>query len=193
MRPAELAQDTTPSLPVVQHAVRWLEARGERYDAVCLLQPTTPFRADGEIDGCIALLQESGADAVVTVRRVPDDFNPLWTYLRDAQGLLRLSTGQTTPIPRRQELPPAFHRDGSVYVTRREVVLHGNSLYGDRIVGYVVEDLPWVNIDTASDWARAEELLLTRACPPPVPGTTAGCAESVSRGQSLRCDAEASK
>ena len=100
---------------------------------------------------------------------------------------------QTTPIPRRQELPPAFHRDGSVYVTRREVVLHGNSLYGDRIVGYVVEDLPWVNIDTASDWARAEELLLTRACPPPVPGTTAGCAESVSRGQSLRCDAEASK
>jgi len=127
------------------------------------------------------------------VRRVPDDFNPLWTYLRDAAGFLQLSTGQTTPVPRRQELPPAFHRDGSVYVTRREVVLHGNSLYGDRIVGYVVEDLPWVNIDTASDWARAEELLLIRGCPGPVAGTMAGCVDSGNRGRSVRCNGEASK
>jgi CMP-N-acetylneuraminic acid synthetase len=163
MRPADLAQDATPSLAVVQHALRWLETRGDRYDAVCLLEPTAPFRGPDEIDGCIALLEESGADAVITVRCVPDEFNPHWTYLRDARGYLRLSTGEGTPVPRRQSLPPAYHRDGSVYVTRRDVALDRNSLYGDRLVGYVVHDRPWVNIDTAEDWARAEELIVARA------------------------------
>jgi CMP-N,N'-diacetyllegionaminic acid synthase len=160
MRPVELAQDSTRSLEVVQHALRWLEQRGDRFDAVCVLQPTSPLRGEGEIDACIALLQESGADAVMTVRRVPDEFNPFWTYLRDAQGCLRLCNGQTTPVSRRQELPPAFHRDGSVYVTRRDVLLDRSSLYGNCLVGYPVDDRPWVNIDTPDDWARAEELIL---------------------------------
>lgn len=162
LRPAELAKDATASLAVVQHALRWLEARGDRYDAVSLLEPTTPFRAQDEIDACIALLEDSGADAAVTVRRVPDEFNPHWTYVPDAHGGLRLSTGEANPVPRRQDLPPAYHRDGSVYVTRRDVVLERNSLYGDRLVGYVVDSRPWINIDTPTDWARAEELLLTR-------------------------------
>jgi CMP-N,N'-diacetyllegionaminic acid synthase len=162
MRPADLALDATPSLAVVQHALRWLETRGERYDAVCLLEPTAPFRGPDEIDGCIALFEESGADAVITVRRVPDDFNPHWTYLRDVRGYLQLSTGEATPIARRQSLPPAYHRDGSVYVTRRDIVLGRDSMYGDRLVGLVVEDRPWVNIDTQADWARAEELVVTK-------------------------------
>jgi CMP-N-acetylneuraminic acid synthetase len=164
MRPSDLAQDATPSLPVVQHALQWLEDHGDRFDAVCLLEATTPFRGADEIDECVALLQESGADAIVTVRRVPDDFNPHWTYGRDEEGYLHLSTGEPTPVTRRQDLPLVYHRDGSVYVTRRDVVVDRNTLYGDRLVGYVVADeRPWLNIDTPEDWARAEELILARA------------------------------
>jgi len=137
MRPPDLAHDATPSLPVVQHALQWLEGHGDRFDA---------------------------ADAVVTVRRVPDDFNPHWTYGRDEDGYLHLSTGEPTPVTRRQDLPPVYHRDGSVYVTQRDVVIDRNSLYGDRLVGYVVADeRPWLNIDTPEDWARAEELIVARA------------------------------
>src|SRR5262245_49368383 len=50
MRPAELAEDETPMLPVIQHAVRWLEVRGDSFDAVCLLQPTNPLRRPDDID-----------------------------------------------------------------------------------------------------------------------------------------------
>jgi len=163
MRPAALAADDAPSLGVVQHALQWLEAHGERYDAVCLLQPTSPFRESDEIDGCIALLEDAGADAAMTVRRVPDEYNPHWTYVCDDRGYLRLSTGEATPIPRRQDLPVAYHRDGSVLVTRRDIVLGRNSLYGDRVVGYAVGAGPWVDIDTPADWARAEELLAARS------------------------------
>src|SRR5438132_5336115 len=72
LRPEELAQDDTPMLPVMEHAVKWLEDRGESYDAICLLQPTNPLRRAEDIDGCIELLESSDADAVVTILPVPD-------------------------------------------------------------------------------------------------------------------------
>src|SRR5215831_4479189 len=151
LRPPELAKDETPSLPVVQHALRWVETCGESYDAVCLLQPTSPLRRPGQIDGCITMLTASEADSVITVLPVPDAYNPHWVYIPDEKGLLRLSTGESNPIPRRQELPAAFHREGSVYVTRRNVVLESGSLFGNRVVGYVVDEQRSVNIDTLDD------------------------------------------
>lgn len=157
LRPAELAQDDTPTLPVLQHAVTELERAGDRFDAVCLLQPTSPFRRAGDIDGCIELLEKEGLDAVVSVLPVPPEHNPHWVYFRDGDGLLRLATGEDQPIPRRQELPPAFHRDGSVYVTRRDVLMEGNSLYGKRLGGFLADSRS-VNLDTPADWERAERL-----------------------------------
>jgi CMP-N-acetylneuraminic acid synthetase len=163
LRPAELAEDTTPTLPVVQHAIRWLESEGERFDAVCLLQPTNPFRRAEHIDDCIDLLEKSGADSAVSLLPVPAEYNPHWVYFQDEEGSLRLSTGEETPIPRRQALPPAFHREGSVYVTRRSVVMDENSLYGKRVVGYLMEADSSVNIDNQEDWERAVRMLSSRS------------------------------
>lgn len=159
VRPRELAGDSTPMLPVIQHAMAWLEDRGRRFDAICLLQPTSPLRRSADIDGCIDLLAESGADSVMTVLPVPDKFNPHWVYLADADDGLRLSTGDETPIPRRQDLPPAFHREGSVYVSRRDTVIAAGSLYGRRTIGYMMNPNDSVNIDTESDWELADRLL----------------------------------
>jgi CMP-N-acetylneuraminic acid synthetase len=159
LRPAELARDTTPSLPVLQHAVAALEAVGEHCDAICLLQPTNPLRTSTTIDACIDLFERGGADAVVTLLPVPAEYNPHWVYFADADGLLRPALGEATPIPRRQELPPAFHREGSVYITQRDVLVEQNSLYGKRILGHVVDPARSVNIDTLEDWHRAEALI----------------------------------
>ncbi len=159
LRPPELARDETPMLPVVRHAVASLEAGGDRYDAICLLQPTNPMRRATDIDACIELLENSEADAVVTVLRVPSEYNPHWVYFRGAGDYLHLSTGESTPITRRQELPPAFHREGSVYVTRRDVLMEGHSFYGTRLAGYLMDASLSVNIDTMEDWERAERLI----------------------------------
>lgn len=159
LRPAELARDETPMLPVVQHAVRWLEERGDCFDAICLLQPTNPFRRSEDIDGCIELLEQSRADAVVTMLPVPDEHNPHWVYFQNADGSFRLSTGEASPITRRQDLPPAFHREGSVYVTRRDVVMENETLYGERLVGYMLKPAESINIDSVQDWNRAAEKL----------------------------------
>jgi CMP-N-acetylneuraminic acid synthetase len=159
LRPCELAEDDTPTLPVVQHAVRWLEQRGDSFDSVCLLQPTNPLRRAEHIDACIELLESSGADAVVTVLPVPAEHNPHWVYFRNAEGHLSLTTGEAAPIPRRQDLPEALHREGSVYVTRRRVLMEQNSLFGSRLVGYPMDPAECVNIDTLADFEKAEKLL----------------------------------
>jgi len=161
-RPSELAGDNTPTLPVLQHAVNEIEAQGDRVDAVCLLQPTNPMRGSEVIDACVSLLIEKQADSVVTMLPVPHEFNPHWVYQPTADGSMRLFTGETNPIPRRQELPAAYHREGSVYVVRRDVLMKQNSLFGTRLFGYLLNREDCVNIDTLADLRRAEELLTMR-------------------------------
>lgn len=157
LRPATLAQDDTPTLPVVQHVLAYFQTRGIYYDAVCLLQPTTPFRQPGLIDAAIARFESSGADSLLSVRAVPFEYNPHWVFEPDEKGYLQLSTGEKTIIPRRQELPPAFIRDGAIYLTSASVILQG-SLYGQQIAWIDSASSFYVNIDTPSDWEVAERL-----------------------------------
>ena len=162
MRPKELAADDTPTLPVLQHAVRMLQAQRREFDAICLLQPTNPLRRAPDIDACVNKLFDTEADAVITVLPVPHQYNPHWVYFQDDNETLRLATGETEPIARRQELPTAFHREGSVYVVRRDVLMQRNSLYGDRVLGYLLDPEESINIDDPSQLLRAEELMQRR-------------------------------
>lgn len=162
LRPATLAGDTTPMLPVILHALEALAAEGWRPDLVCLLQPTFPFRRAVEIERCIETLQSEQADCVFTVHRVPHQFNPHWVYLEREDGSLRLSTGESEPIARRQALPPAVHRSGSVYVSRASNLTEHGTLYGDRIFGVETPVESSCNIDTLDDWAQAEALVEER-------------------------------
>ena len=152
MRPEELARDSTAMLPVLQHAVAALAASGDQYDAVCLLQPTSPLRSVSLVEECVERLRkDSSVDASVSVRRVPHEYHPSWTLLADpSSGKARWAMGEE-PISRRQDLPLAVHRDGGVYCVRRDVLMSG-SLYGSRLSFVLNESDPWVNIDTEADW-----------------------------------------
>lgn len=162
LRPAELARNESGMMPVVTHALDELEAEGWSADAVCLLQPTFPFRGEGEVDACIEALDAQNADCVISVHAVPHQYNPHWVFVPKADGLLELATGGQDPIPRRQDLPPAFHRSGSVYVSRVDVIRERDSLYGERVVGVETPVEAACNIDTMDDWARAEAMLEAR-------------------------------
>lgn len=158
IRPPELAQDHSPTLPVVQHALVWYAEQGLQFDAVCLLQPTSPFRSDGFIDQAIDRFKKSGADSLISVLPVPHEFNPHWLFELNGNHLLKIATGEATPITRRQELPPAFFRDGAVYITKTSVIMEQNSLYGSSIAYIESDPSLYVNIDTPEDWDRAEKM-----------------------------------
>lgn len=157
IRPVDIAQDKSTSLEVVQHALAFFEKQNIFFDAICLLQPTNPFRDAGFIDKAIEKFINSKADSLVSVLPVPHEYNPHWAF-EEENGLLKIVTGEQDIITRRQELPNAFHRDGCIYITKVEVVKSG-SLYGKSIA--YIESNPelYVNIDTMQDWNKAEEML----------------------------------
>lgn len=164
MRPADLAGDATPHLPVVQHAVRWLDEH-ERYrpDAVMILQPTSPLRQPRHIREAVALLDASGADSVVGVCAVPDHYHPMRTVSIDPSGMATLLvTGEPLRrrINRRQDMPPAWTMNGAVYLLRTALLFAAEpGLYGDRVAAYVMPGASSISIDSLEDWSAAERAL----------------------------------
>lgn len=156
IRPAELATDSAKTVDVVVDALKTLMKAGKSYDAVVLLQPTNPFRPDGFIEQAIQHFIAGNFDALVSVLPVPTEYNPHWVFEPDKKGILHIATGEKEIIPRRQDLPPAYFRDGSVYITRTSILLHHHSLYGQRLGFIEADPAYYVNIDTPEDWLEAE-------------------------------------
>ena len=164
MRPADLARDETPHLPVVQHAVRWLaEHEDYRADAVMILQPTSPLRQPEHIREAVALLERSGADSVVGVCQVPDHYHPMRTVSIDSSGMATLFvTGEPLRrrINRRQDMPQAWTMNGAVYLLRTALLTAAEpALYGDRVAAYVMPHAASISIDSLEDWFAAERAL----------------------------------
>ena len=159
LRPVELAEDSTPMIEVILHCMGWVQQQGEEYEAVCLLQPTSPLRSAESIDRCISELWSQDADCVVSVRPVPAEYNPHWVYFAGPDGVLRLSTGENEPIAARQQLPPAYYRDGSVFVAKTQGVLARRSLYGERTIGVISPEAEACDLDTEEQWEALEQQL----------------------------------
>jgi CMP-N,N'-diacetyllegionaminic acid synthase len=158
IRPMALAQDNTPTIDVIVQALQWHKKQYIFFDAVCLLQVTSPFRTLEFLNKAIEKFVESGCDSLVSVQKVPHEYNPHWTFEVNAEGNLKIATGEAEIITRRQELPTAYHRDGSIYITKTEVLLQEHSLYGKSTAFIESEPDFYVNIDTMEDWKKAEEI-----------------------------------
>ncbi|SNR75931.1 N-acylneuraminate cytidylyltransferase [Lutibacter agarilyticus] len=158
-RPSNLAIDTAPTLPVIQHALKYYKSIGVDFDAVCLLQVTSPFRTIEFLNKAIEKFINAGTDSLVSVQEVPHEFNPHWVFEQDDLGNLKIATGEEQIISRRQDLPKAYHRDGSIYLTKTSVILEKDSLFG-KSLSYIESPKDWyVNIDTLEDWKKAEILV----------------------------------
>lgn len=160
IRPSDLASDEASSISVVQHAVGYFETIGIYFDAICLLQPTSPFREQGFISKAITTFCNNNSDALVSVLEVPHQYNPHWVFEPDSNGFLQIVTGENELIKRRQELPKTFFRDGSIYLSKIESINKG-SFYGKHLSFLESNVDLYVNIDTINDWFEAEQKLPT--------------------------------
>jgi CMP-N-acetylneuraminic acid synthetase len=159
VRPAELAVDSTPMIDVVMHALCRLKSEGQEYDAVCILQPTSPLRSAATIDRCISLLWERDVDSVISVQPVPTEFNPHWVYFETPEGLLQPSMKDCSEVPCRQQLPKAYHADGSVFLARTATVTGLHTLKGERLFGAISPAHEAVDLDTEDQWQALDKRL----------------------------------
>lgn len=165
MRPAELATDTTPHNPVIQHALTWL-GDNEKYepDLVMILQPTAPLRTPRHIQEAVKLMEASGADSVVGVAEIPSSFHPRWQFTIDDNNHLAVFTGEPFShiACRRQDLPKTYTRNGAIYLFKTELLSDSRepNFYGNHVMAYMMKPEESVNIDTMEDWKEAEKRLL---------------------------------
>ncbi len=161
LRPPSLARDDSPMLPVIQHVVDALAADDWVPTYVVLLQPTSPLRRGGHVREAVELLRISGADSVVTVVEVPRHFSPDYVMRIDA-GVLRPFLPEGASVTRRQDVRPAYSRDGTVYAFRRDTLVRHHSIYGGDCRPIVIPFDQSLSIDTPADWAEAERRLAER-------------------------------
>ncbi len=160
MRPAELATDTAGSLGVVQHATQWIENRDKvQMDWILILQPTSPLRTAEDIRTAIGMATQANShcDSIVAVSELT--VHPVFTKRIDAEGYLRSWSTEEKEGTRKQDAgPPAYARNGAVYLTRRDVLMNSNSLYGEKILPMMMPNERSVDIDTELDFRFAEFL-----------------------------------
>ena len=160
LRPQELAADTTPTLPVLQHAVQFIEAQdARRMDWVLLLQPTSPLRTAEDILACLALARAGGCDSVISVVQVPT--HPLFIKRIQDDRLLPFSNElvEKEGTRRQDAQPPAYVRNGAIYITRRDVLMEQGSIWGQVIHPYEMPAERSVNVDSEMDLKLAEIIL----------------------------------
>lgn len=159
LRPAELAQDDTPDLPVYQHALSWLaEHEGYCPDIVVWLRPTAPLRTVQDVECAIQILIRTGADCVRSVCLA--EHHPYWMKRLDGDRLMPFLDGiDESKYYRRQLLPPVYRLNGAVDVTWRRTVMQKGLLYSGDVRGYLMPAERSVDLDKELDFVLAELLL----------------------------------
>jgi len=162
LRPAALAQDDTPDLPVYRHAYEWLRDReDDPPDVVVWLRPTAPLRTVEDVEGVIRLLATSGADSVRSV--CPAQHHPYWMKRLEGDRLLPFdATIDISNYYRRQLLPPAYRLNGAVDALRCRAAPAEGMLFGGDMRGYVMPEARSLDLDTEFDFAVLELLFEQR-------------------------------
>lgn len=153
LRPAELALDETPGIDPVLHAVDALPG----FEAVVLLQPTSPLRTAHDIDAAIALADAEGGSNVVSVTQAK---HVEWTFPMNPEGILEV--GELDGTTRRQDLPVRFSLNGAIYAATIERLRQHRGFLIPGTLGYAMPAERSVDIDAPADWRLAELLLADR-------------------------------
>ncbi len=173
LRPPELARDDSPTALVVRHALEFAELdAGIKYDAVVLLEPTSPCRVPADVEKAIdQLATDPGVDGVVSISE--PTFNPLWVGVRTSNaGPLERFFPSAAGTTRRQELEHYFRINGSFYVWRSSFVrrLRGSWFDEGTFGGYEIPESQAFSIDDEYEFKLIEALVNAGMCQ--LPGGT---------------------
>lgn len=161
MRPAELASDTAGSVDVVRHALQWLRENGrQEFDYVMILQPTSPFRTGEDIDACIRIAADTGADSVMSMAEVPD-FAPQKLKLLDGDRIRPYLQDEGKQSAHRSETP-VYKRNTAIYLTKTSCIEVGD-LFGADSRAYVMPRERSIDINDDVDLAFARFLASRRS------------------------------
>ena len=155
-RPASLGGDRVGSREVILDAMDWADREGIEYDCVLLLQPTSPMRTVGDVEGCLNLYTPE-VDMVVSVTEAA--CNPYYDCFETAaDGTLHVSKGEGS-YTRRQDAPEAWQYNGAVYVINPTSIRQMALGEFPRRIPYAMPRSRSVDLDTPLDWIITENIM----------------------------------
>jgi len=160
LRPAKLARDETPMLPVLQHVVLWLETNeGYFPDFVALLEPTSVCRRPFHIQEAANLILKSNIDSIIGVSEIPAEFSAHWQFSVGKENKAKLVSNKPIRniISRRQSLPKTYRRNGVIYIFKKNLLFGPNpNLYGNNTRALIVDEKYSQDINNPEDLAMAK-------------------------------------
>jgi len=167
MRPPELASDSAPEWLAWQHAIKYLEkSTGKIPEIFISVPPTSPLRLVSDIERCIEVYENDGADVVITVSET--DRSPYFNMVKsNSDGSFALAVDSEVRLIRRQDAPRLFNISTACYVADPKFVLNHNSIFEGRVNAVEIPTDRAIDIDTLLDFRIATMLMTSR-------GTTNG-------------------
>lgn len=157
-RDAQLATDASPVVLTIIEVIHFAEKLfNTQYDAVMVLQPTAPLREPRHISEAIQMLQQTPASNCLISVVQAGDLHPARMYTIDG-GTLHSLQPENEHL-NRQQLPPVYLRNGSVYLTRRDALLKHKKIMLSPALAYVMDAKYHLNIDEPRDLLLAKAIL----------------------------------
>jgi len=156
IRPSELAGDSISQYDVIMHAIDFYEGYNEIFDAVVLLQPTSPLRNSQHLTDALALYNNN-LDMVVSVKKT--DANPYFVlYEENPNGfLVKVKEGK---FIRRQDCPAVWQLNGAIYIINIKSLKNCSAISElKNVIKFVMPEINSIDIDTELDWEFCEFLL----------------------------------
>ena len=161
LRPAHLATDTAGKWGVWQHALEVSEPLCGPVDAFLDLDCTSPLRLPEDITGALALFARDAPDMVMSCCEARK--NPYFNLVEpDATGALHVSKPLPGGVVARQQAPVVYEHAASTYVVAPAYLRASNSLWGGRVIPYLMPPERCVDIDSPFDFDLVEWLLSRR-------------------------------
>lgn len=155
MRPVELSDDHTATVPVIAHAIEASEALWGRQETICCLYATAPFVQASDLSDAHALLDKTGAKYAFPVTSFPF---PIQRGVRICENGRMEMFQPEHALTRSQDLEEAYHDVGQFYWGRRNAWMEETTIIGPDAAPLIIPRLRAQDIDTPEDWDRAERL-----------------------------------
>lgn len=161
MRPKELATDQISKIPVLQHAINFIEKEeGKKLDIIVDLDPTSPFREVSDIERCLETLKKKDTDSVVTIYEA--HHNPYFNMLEEKGDYLVLSKKPKKPILRRQDAPRVYQMNACVFAVWRNMLMKKGTYFTNKMRGILMPIERSLMIDTEYEFKIADFLMSER-------------------------------
>jgi N-acylneuraminate cytidylyltransferase/CMP-N,N'-diacetyllegionaminic acid synthase len=161
-RPAELAQNTSPKLPVIIHCVEEVERiANQRHDVIVDLDATSPLREVQDIVNVVSMLEEEHVANVIT--GMPARRSPYFNLVEvNEKGVVQVSKPLPAAVTRRQDSPKCYDMNASIYAWTRDGLLKNSAIFNSDTLLYVMPEERSIDIDSELDFDFVEYMMKKR-------------------------------